>query len=493
MAELEGFLEEANEEERLNVRAAIACYRSGMVRPSDNFALFYAGHFVGLAPSYAAFTGDRQERIDRYCEVYGPGSFWFEAPLGGNESDPEPWQASALRGTWAPEQECPYGMGPYSVAMGFRKVIGLTNRDDGGNAREENEAVEGTRKQHGLPGLPDFELKGPGREHKLKPNKEARTVRFDMHLDSGATFPSLHGEDLQAVGIDTTKQAASTVKRVATANGTATWRAFELYVTLRDIGSGVSLVDTDDAVWPDASFDLGGVTPVFLYPGSGPKREAALSQVGAGAAGSLAGQVKQIVEAAFEESQRARYRLSGLLPFKCSYMQFSPGSKIVWLGEDRRDVLGAQRMPGQRRWEPGTLNVFDPGHPTELWETLQTSSHGRPNLLRMAHEVCGGDGSRKLRVVDAEPEGSHGRSEISIIDDGGLRTVHVEPRAAKQTHPGVGKRRGAAPGHEGADPHRPTANHGRKVNAEAARAGQSETSGERPRKRTKRPDVPTEL
>lgn len=44
-------------------------------------------------------------------------------------------------------------------------------------------------------------------------------------------------------------------------------------------------------------------------------------------------------------------RLSGMVPFLACYMSSAPTMNILMLGEDRNDVLGAHRMPGQMRWD----------------------------------------------------------------------------------------------------------------------------------------------
>ena len=43
-------------------------------------------------------------------------------------------------------------------------------------------------------------------------------------------------------------------------------------------------------------------------------------------------------------------RLSGLLPFHVCYLSGAPGTFKLWMGEDRRDVLGAGRLPDMMRY-----------------------------------------------------------------------------------------------------------------------------------------------
>jgi hypothetical protein len=51
-----------------------------------------------------------------------------------------------------------------------------------------------------------------------------------------------------------------------------------------------------------------------------------------------------------EDGPEVTARLSGLLPFRACYVSSTPGLPHLFLGEDRGDVLGAFRMPGQMRW-----------------------------------------------------------------------------------------------------------------------------------------------
>ncbi|KAK0113447.1 hypothetical protein ONS95_013705 [Cadophora gregata] len=43
-------------------------------------------------------------------------------------------------------------------------------------------------------------------------------------------------------------------------------------------------------------------------------------------------------------------RLSGILPFVASYVSATPTRNTLYLGEDRNSVLGAHRVPGQKKW-----------------------------------------------------------------------------------------------------------------------------------------------
>lgn len=68
---------------RRNIAAALEGYKNEEIRFSDSFTLIYAGRIVdkGKCRSWADFTVDRQQRLDRYCEKYGEGYLWWEPPL----------------------------------------------------------------------------------------------------------------------------------------------------------------------------------------------------------------------------------------------------------------------------------------------------------------------------------------------------------------------------------------------------------------------------
>ncbi|PSR94144.1 hypothetical protein BD289DRAFT_504259 [Coniella lustricola] len=68
---------------RSNITAALEGYQSGRIGFSGYFTLIYAGRIVdsGTCRSWADFTIDRQERLDRYCAQYGEGYLWWEPPL----------------------------------------------------------------------------------------------------------------------------------------------------------------------------------------------------------------------------------------------------------------------------------------------------------------------------------------------------------------------------------------------------------------------------
>lgn len=67
--------------EKVNVQGTIDAYRSGQISYSNDYSLIWAGQIVDKAKTYAEFTTDRQERLDRYAQEYGPHWLWWEPPL----------------------------------------------------------------------------------------------------------------------------------------------------------------------------------------------------------------------------------------------------------------------------------------------------------------------------------------------------------------------------------------------------------------------------
>ncbi|WYZ44036.1 hypothetical protein EsH8_VII_000472 [Colletotrichum jinshuiense] len=464
--------------ERANIAAAISLYRAARIPYSASWALIYAGRLVDFAPTYAAFTADRAARLDRYARLHGEGWLWFEPPLA-REPGP-PFSASARRGTWVPETDTSYDMGHYSVTMSFRRMKDLVYRR-GPTAGEEEGEGEEEEKETDWPAIhsdtesdsplsptpraarafppPPFAAEAPpvrlrgaraSRHPLMARDPAAPTLHFRMLLDSGATLPMLYDRDAAALGIDRAAYAAVSRITVDTASDAAmtTW-LYEMQASVADTRSCAPLVSPAAPVWPAEEHALGGIVPVMVRP-SPPQGAAAAPSFSApsGPTGPVAetvgGETTFLRGAAslVDEAEGRDYgRLSGLLPFKCCYVQSTPGLRTLWLGEDRRDVLGAHRMPGQMRWAPGSGRVCDPGQPRGLWEKIcggrgerGHADGGKPVLLRMAHEETvpydDGEGEGRVRMVDLEEKGWTGRSEVLVVDEAGLRSKHaIEPRS----------------------------------------------------------------
>lgn len=451
---LEAALEESTfPSEHANISAAISLYRSSRIPYSSNWAIIYAGHLVDFAPTYTSFTADRADRLDRYARMHGEGWLWFEPPLARAAAP----LFSASRGTWVPETDTTYDMGHYSVTMSFRRMRNLVyHPGPPSRKRRRGQSPQDVRwpvptspvekeespldpadplpRQKPNPNpLPPSTLRRcrPSRHPHMTPDPAEATLHFRMLLDTGATLPMLHTRDAAALGIERKSYAAVSCISVETAGPDLlrTW-LYEMQVSVADTLTCEPLVSATSPVWPAEEKALGGIVPVMVKPAStsstkfsaprGPQDACAVTMDGETT-------WLQSATAIIDEAEGRDYgRLSGLLPVKCCYVQATPSLRALWLGEDRRDVLGAHRMPGQMRWAPGSNRVCDPGQPRGLWEgVFGQEDGGRPALLRMAHE--GDEGM--LRMVDVEEKGWKGKSEVMVVDGDGVRTKHVvEPR-----------------------------------------------------------------
>ncbi|KAF7537994.1 hypothetical protein G7Z17_g12738 [Cylindrodendrum hubeiense] len=388
-----GILEKARDRcgsqaSKVNIQAAIDAYKDGRILCWDKWTLVYAGHIVDHCPTYESFTVDRSERLDRYFQEYGEGWLWFEAPLAP-KGNAQP--GHLLGATWA----APSGhkgkfwsgaANGWNITMGFRRVRSFHSRlIQSGGSRPDLGQSEGnlaeTRSPQGriLPftpmhtGLSKKQMKGL--QWTVNDDPDGPRCFFLMHLDSGASIPSLHETDLAMLGIDMQTYSAQTEMPMATANGIVDMPLFELRV----------------------DGDSGALTADILEE----RRQRG----------------EDVSEKALAERGKrfAETRLSGMLPFQVCYLACAPGM-TPWFGEDRRDVLGADRMPGQRRyeWHKGILSQEAPVD-VEITE--------RPRLIVFEHEL---GSEQKLRDVDVL--GRPGASITTLIDGSDVESFLVEPR-----------------------------------------------------------------
>ncbi|KAK1672287.1 hypothetical protein BDP55DRAFT_588366, partial [Colletotrichum godetiae] len=429
--------------EHANITAAISLYRASRIPYSANWALIYAGHLVDFAPNYVSFTADRDAGA-------APSPFF-----------------SARKSTFLPETDSAYDMGHYSVTMSFRRMKSLAycgaepllrsmsmskkrkceNRDDEEEAAmlslkdwptsiaedvsdEEYDDAD-TASDSDLPGFPprcprNLRKNRPSRHPHMARDSSAPTLHFRTLLDSGSTLPMLYNRDARALGIHRASYAAVSRIAVETASDKMAIWLYEMEVAVVDTATCEPLVSASSPVWPAEELMLGGITLVmvrnspkagsdsFSSPGGGTDAIAKTTAEGKTTFLEKATSLIDIAEG------RDYGRLSGLLPFKVCYMQSTPGLRTIWMGEDRRDVLGAHRMPGQMRWAPGTGTVCDPGHPRETWKTACGDDDGRPALLHMAHEeAVSGYGEQRASLVDVEEKRWKGRSEVTVTDKNG--------------------------------------------------------------------------
>lgn len=389
--------------ERQNISAAITGYESGAIPfSSEHYTLIWAGLIVDRCPDYASFTHDRVSRLDAYHAAHGPGWLWYEPPLSTSRTP----LITAKKGLCLPNigRTITEDMGHYTISMSFRRRQALTTRPTPSpipsTPAEINNAI----------------ITGPS-------PSEPR-VFYDMLLDSGATFPCLYESDLPTLNINPRTYAAVCARRLATAQGTLSTKTYELDVGVHG-GDGSSLVTADPPVWPAEQDLLGGVSTVVVLKGAPPQH------TGGG----------EVVPD----------RLSGILPFHVAYWSSAPGNYKLWLGEERREVLGAGRLPGQMRfaawkedfsggprpWRPRPTLPFslDTGRAARI----ERLGLGTPDRVVFEHELPGTGG-----VVQDRDAGG-GRSVITVGPRGATmqkRDVYrVEPRKRPEQQAALTKRK----------------------------------------------------
>jgi hypothetical protein len=303
-------------------------YKSGAITYSTKYYLIWAGKIVDTASHYNEFTKDGSARLDRYFENYGPGWFFYEAPLKIHPSiQPKMGASVALK-----RSNTFYALEGYYVNQGFWKQANFVSR----LPLEIIGQTQLTREE------PYFTRDAQGR---VDCGSVGPRLAFKSMLDSGATYPTLHQEDLFNLGVDSLWYAAQTIQTFQAAAGPVTTRIYELYVCVLD-NNCKQLVNSKDAVYPNSHKYLGSLCPVAQSP-----------------------QPLQYDENGIEDG----FRLSGILPFVACYMSSTPTRNLLFLGEDRNDVLGAHRMPGQKKW---TIEM----PPTEPAGGVPFDRYGNPNI-----------------------------------------------------------------------------------------------------------------
>lgn len=340
------------EAEEVNIRAAIQGYQSGEISYSENFTLIYAGHIVDICPTYQSFCEDRQERLDRYSARFGPGWLWHEPPLSSPGLGPLAKKGVCLQRRAGTRN---YNIGNYPINMGFAvdatKVARL-----GKDAKTSKKA---TSKESPLP------------------STEVMCC-FKTLLDSGATYPFLPITDLRRLSIDLRWYPAQGVTNVLTVTGQGGYRFFEMVVSVRSKHGGSLVSEGAEAVWPAEPRILGGFYPVCANP---------------------------------IETENPNYsdRLSGMVPFESCYISSAPSMYEVWIGEDRRDVLGTRRLPAHMRYT--TDKIFDLEYP-DHFKNLR-SEQKTPDEVIFVHRLNGQ--RHHLSFVDGDWPSVRGKSELSIL------------------------------------------------------------------------------
>ncbi|KAK4039851.1 hypothetical protein C8A01DRAFT_16211 [Parachaetomium inaequale] len=377
--------------ERKNIEAAIAGYESGAIPYSDSYTLLWAGHIVDRCPSFDSFTNDRSARLDRYVAEHGPGWLWYEPPLSAGSGTMRGPTIVAKKGfcleskhSWRQGTE---NMGHYNIRMGFRRRKDNVAR--GGAQQQQSPFTthhtsrvttsQPPNHHHPAPGgglggggpttlppsirtqtIPQPDTSLPG---KTTPDPDGPRIIWNMLLDSGATLPTLWTGDLPKLGIDATRYAAQSARRVNTADSSLVSRVYELDVRVfgGDESAPLGLfpppsgprhptygvagavndteTETDDEEEPPS---LSCTIPVLVFPG-----------------GSK--------DLSTSSDANVPDRLSGLLPFHVCYLSGAPGSFKLWMGEDRVDVLGTGRLPAMMRYGE-ILGGGGGGGATQEWE-----------------------------------------------------------------------------------------------------------------------------
>ncbi|KXX80173.1 hypothetical protein MMYC01_204122 [Madurella mycetomatis] len=404
--------------ERANLEAAISGYESGTIPYSDSYTLIWAGHIVDRCPSFDSFTADRSERLDRYLTQYGPGWLWYEPPLsagGGTTRGPTVLAKKGLclenLANWRLKTE---NMGHYRVTMGFCRRKELVCRDPTFYQPPPPTvtAAQATRYLPPRKARTSSIIPTPGSTSlRTVPDPDGPRIFWSTLLDSGATLPCIFEADLPFLQINPSSYAAQSGRVIATAESVSRMRVYELDVGIfhdptHPLQAEASSTSTSSNTNSNSSnshnhrsLQLQAVVPAHAIP-----------------VVALPGRANSDGDA-----ELAPDRLSGLLPFHVCYVSSAPGNFRIWMGEDRRDVLGAARLPGQMRYAHPPARPaggeedhhhYHPGgqvsrHPAPWLEhSLRT-----PERVVFEHDVVDAD-TGMGRVLRDEDDCRHGGSVL---------------------------------------------------------------------------------
>ncbi|KAJ4297029.1 hypothetical protein N0V88_003945 [Collariella sp. IMI 366227] len=375
--------------ERTNIEAAITGYESGAIPYSESYTVIWSGRIVDTCPDYDSFTANRAAHLDRYAAEHGPGWLWYEPPLSDSDSTvrgPSIQVNKALclenQAEWRRRSD---NTGHYRIQMGFRRRKRLVARD----ANPYNHAPKLA------PNREFFEIPSTS-----TPDPDGPRIFWDTLLDSGATFPCLFAPDLQLIGVDPRTYAAQTSRSVSTADGVIDSVMYELDVGVYD-GQGGTLATLPQPAPSSSPLTLG-------YDDNDPPMLGCTTPVVV-----LRGEAPHIMPA---NSRAAPDRLSGMLPFQVCYASSAPGQFKLWLGEQRCEVLGADRFPGQMTWGEAK-GVVRPGGEAEEegYRRERAERRGQPSRIsknrllpakRIVFEHDFADGSgRVLREEEGQETG----------------------------------------------------------------------------------------
>ncbi|KAG7293190.1 hypothetical protein NEMBOFW57_003236 [Staphylotrichum longicolle] len=387
--------------EHANIEAAIAGYESEAIPYSDSYTLIWAGRIVDRCPDFDSFTLDRSARLDRYEVEYGPGWLWYEPPLSGGGGTIRGPTIVVKKGiclenmpSWRHGTE---NMGHYRVNMGFRRRKANVSRgklspfaqhsssnDAYGahmpkkrrrSATATTPRTPRTPKTPNTPRIPSMPQPNTSQPGTTFPDPDGPRIYWDTLLDSGATLPCLYENDMSKLGISRSTYAAQSSRSVATADAVITSRVYELDVCVAAGSAPHRLPQRPMPLRTRAAAAAAAATPNSpAAAGSSPrtKRKHPPQQQDdehddeptsmrctipviafAGSSNDLPDTTTTSTTNSStgpKPSDHAPDRLSGILPFHVCYTSSAPGAFKMWMGEDRRDVLGAGRLPGNMRY-----------------------------------------------------------------------------------------------------------------------------------------------
>ncbi|KAH7379869.1 hypothetical protein BKA64DRAFT_750017 [Cadophora sp. MPI-SDFR-AT-0126] len=175
-------------------RAEKEGYKTGQIGYNDHFTVIYAAHVVDTVATYSEFVRNRMEMLDSYFEMHGPGWMWYEPPLNVHlESIPKSFPSVALE-----REEQWTALGGCFLREGFWKRAGWVSRMSQADFVMPAAGYEDLEKHPSDPRIVNCQDEGP-------------RLSFCTLLDSGATFPALHQEDFDALGIDMATYGAQSV------------------------------------------------------------------------------------------------------------------------------------------------------------------------------------------------------------------------------------------------------------------------------------------
>lgn len=239
-------------------------------------------------------------------------------------------------------------MGHYQLTMSFQRVKAAVARtQQHSTSLTKDKGISG----HSSPTAPGSvaDVDGP-------------TVYWNMLLDTGATLPCLFESDLQKLKIDPNNYAAQSVRRIATAESVSAMRTYELHAGLHaETPDGLQSLWTGRQPGKQTGDQDVGIVPVVMLRGKPSRND--------------------------WDPHSIPDRLTGLLPFHVVYLSSAPGNFKIWMGLNRRDVLGTGRLPASMRltkWKDNAKEVQD--------------RYGTPERVTFEHRLENG---RSLCEVDS--------------------------------------------------------------------------------------------